>query len=378
MRSSNVVLAAGWNSRIYLWEDMPNKMEVRQYRTFDGHEHDINCMAFQPPQLLASGDFGGCIHVWNIYSGDKRVSIQLDKDEKLNHWDLSVEELLFMPGRVKGGKPRAEAKPGDPLGILMAGVDGSIRLFDVTMMPRSKQVMRVNVTSGSLESVCCMSMDIEQRFFVIGDTSGHVRVWDISKLDMANLPENAEDCFVQIAHFRAHQEGVTSVSVVLMGDKEGSTQGRSYIVAGSSDTTVSMWTTTGVQLGTFGRGGSWDTSDPASWVGVSDDAKALEMDSLYYKSVAADAHEDAGSEEEQPAVDEIFEGLDPAGKVLAQRRMAHILGKTRNPINAGVHSNLLVHGITDVPDDFEEVRVNYGGAHRERKQKGRRTRRGGQ
>lgn len=68
-----------------------------------------------------------------------------------------------------------------------------------------------------------------------------------------------------------------------MGDKEGSTQGRSYIVAGSSDTTVSMWTTTGVQLGTFGRGGSWDTSDPASWVGVSDDAKALEMDSLYYK-----------------------------------------------------------------------------------------------
>lgn len=84
----------------------------------------------------------------------------------------------------------------------MAGVDGSIRLFDVTMMPRSKQVMRVNVTSGSLESVCCMSMDIEQRFFVIGDTSGHVRVWDISKLDMANLPENAEDCFVQIAHFR--------------------------------------------------------------------------------------------------------------------------------------------------------------------------------
>lgn len=72
MRSSNVVLAAGWNSRIYLWEDMPNKMEVRQYRTFDGHEHDINCMAFQPPQLLASGDFGGCIHVWNIYSGTLR------------------------------------------------------------------------------------------------------------------------------------------------------------------------------------------------------------------------------------------------------------------------------------------------------------------
>lgn len=39
-----------------------------------------------------------------LLAGDKRVSIQLDKDEKLNHWDLSVEELLFMPGRVKGGK----------------------------------------------------------------------------------------------------------------------------------------------------------------------------------------------------------------------------------------------------------------------------------
>jgi hypothetical protein len=44
--------------------------------------------------------------------------------------------------------------------------------------------------------------------------------------------------------------------------------------------------------------------------------------------------------------------------------MAHILGKARNPINSGVHSNLMVHGITDVPEDFEEVRTNYGGAHR--------------
>ena len=69
-RSTNVVLAAGWNSKIYLWEDVPGKTEVSQYRTFEnGHEADITCMAFQQPQLLASGDFGGVINIWNIFSG---------------------------------------------------------------------------------------------------------------------------------------------------------------------------------------------------------------------------------------------------------------------------------------------------------------------
>lgn len=69
-RAANVVLAAGWNSKIYLWEDVTGKDEVRHYRTFDhGHDQDITCMAFQSPQLLVSGDFGGLINVWNIYSG---------------------------------------------------------------------------------------------------------------------------------------------------------------------------------------------------------------------------------------------------------------------------------------------------------------------
>ena len=69
-RSTNVILAAGWNSKIYLWEDVPEKSEVTHYRTFEnGHEHDITCMAFQQPQLLATGDLGGVINIWNIYSG---------------------------------------------------------------------------------------------------------------------------------------------------------------------------------------------------------------------------------------------------------------------------------------------------------------------
>jgi len=223
-----------------------------------------------------------------------------------------------------------------------------------------------------------MSIDMEQNYFAIGDTSGHVRVWNISKLDMAQLPpDNVEDCFVEIAHFRAHQEAVTSISVVFNAhDTDSVMKGGSYVVAGSNDTTVTMWTTDGVQLGAFGRGSRWDTLNPATWLGTSDEAKALEMDTLYYKSVQ---HEDSGgSDEEAAEEDEVFQGLDPASKVLAQRRMAHILGKARNPINSGVHSNLMVHGITDVPEDFEEVRTNYGGAHRERKQKGRRGRRAAQ
>lgn len=142
---------------------------------------------------------------------------------------------------------------------------------------------QMEVSSGSLESVCCMTMDPAHKMFAIGDTAGHIRVWDVRKLDMANLTDNAEDCFEEIAFWRAHGECVTSLGIVFQEDGQG------YIVAGSIDCTTTMWSTRGQRVGVFGKNNRWNLDDPSTWMKMDGEVSAVDMDTQYFKARPAAA-----------------------------------------------------------------------------------------
>ena len=56
--------------------------------------------------------------------------------------------------------------------------------------------------------------------------------------------------------------------------------------------------------------------------------------------------------------------MDAASQVLAQRKMAQLLGKKKNVVEPGVHSAITVHGIEHVPESFNDIRAKYGGVNR--------------
>ncbi len=41
-------------------------------------------------------------------------------------------------------RPKPDCKPGDPLGVIMSGGDGCIRLFDISKMPAYSEIMVVS------------------------------------------------------------------------------------------------------------------------------------------------------------------------------------------------------------------------------------------
>lgn len=54
-RGSDAVYAAGWNCKVFVWEDQDEDV-VDEYRTFEGHREDILSMAAYPSKaLLATG-----------------------------------------------------------------------------------------------------------------------------------------------------------------------------------------------------------------------------------------------------------------------------------------------------------------------------------
>ena len=53
---------------------------------------DVQCMAYMAPYMLATGDYGGRICVWNIFTGERRCTLTHEAPE----YQRGVEQLLFL------------------------------------------------------------------------------------------------------------------------------------------------------------------------------------------------------------------------------------------------------------------------------------------
>lgn len=58
-------------------------------------------MAFQAPHMLATGDYGGRICVWNIFTGERRCTLNHEAPE----YQKAVEQLLFLRAPTPQASP---------------------------------------------------------------------------------------------------------------------------------------------------------------------------------------------------------------------------------------------------------------------------------
>lgn len=97
---------------------------VEEYKTLEGHKDDILAMdAFLDHALLATGDYEGRINVWNINSGERRMSMF----HKADRFENSVEALQWLP--ISSDVP--EGRHIAPMLLLSSGADSIIRVWHV-------------------------------------------------------------------------------------------------------------------------------------------------------------------------------------------------------------------------------------------------------
>ncbi|KAG2498385.1 hypothetical protein HYH03_003644 [Edaphochlamys debaryana] len=358
-RNADAVYAAGWNCKVFVWDDMETTSGVvEEHRTFEGHREDILTMAASPQrQLLATGDYEGRINVYHLFTGEKRTSLF----HRAERYESSVERLCWIlpPPKNKGAgagsgsgnpfaQPRAAptgsgsgagtgsnanegptgptpsaaaanlaAQSNGPVILASFGGDGLMRVWLIGAT--GKLLATLPAAQGRLDVVTAAAASPEQDHLVAGDTAGHVRVWDLrGGVDTSSM-QACRDSFKPRAHWLAHNAGINSLSIV---------PGRGIVVVASKDCNCSLWDLDGCLVGVLGEH-SWQLDKRKSWQdprGEKRKPPLAENANLYLAepepapgTAAADTETEAGgaaAKAKPPPVgpDGVLIGADAAGK----------------------------------------------------------------
>ncbi|GAB4819533.1 hypothetical protein N2152v2_006579 [Parachlorella kessleri] len=265
-----LVLATGWSRHVCIWEDSDERV-ISEYRRLQQHGADVLCMACLDGRVVATGDFEANVKVCDLRTGVCLANMSYDGQQ----WERAVDKLAFLPASVKSG--------GHPL-LLGCGQDGLIKVWQLQLQveeavgsapPRPSTtpaapaaaaaaqapgcevhlVVELRATQRSQDCVTAVAVDAEGSRLITGDSSGHVRVWDVGCIDVAAGRQAAAASFKVLAMWRAREAAIVSAQHIPQ---------RNLLLLASHDSTVSMWTLQGGLVGVFGQH-SWSLDDPASW-----------------------------------------------------------------------------------------------------------------
>uniref|UniRef100_A0A7S0WPJ8 EF-hand domain-containing protein n=1 Tax=Chlamydomonas leiostraca TaxID=1034604 RepID=A0A7S0WPJ8_9CHLO len=360
-RESDAVYAAGWGGKVYVWEDDDDDHDtITSYRTYEGHREDVTHMAAFPERaLLATGDYEGRITVWGLFNGEKRLSLF----HRAERYETSIEKLMWVPvtrpgstagsSRSGGTDSARQTQSGGtgPMLLLSCGGDGLMRVWQITTV--GKLLCTLPGAQGRLEQVTAICADRAYSHVVVGDSAGHIRVWDLRAGIDTSTPDALRASFKQRCHWRAHRTAVLGVDCV-PGE-------RPLIVAGSRDHNVTIWTYDGGMLGTLGDD-VWVLDDLRTWR----DPDALdvepimgETDNLYLQVPKEDADEDEEGgrgrrgKAADPAAELDLTSLQLVNALITEKRSKAREAAITQPM--GLHSQLHVHDLQPVPGNVREL-----------------------
>ncbi|KAG9390326.1 EF-hand domain pair [Carpediemonas membranifera] len=254
---------AGWDRHVSLYADNEANHDAKvipPMRVIGPHADDITCMAFHPPNILVTGVYGGHFYVWNSDSTflrfifdatGKRVrlgvpanSTPAGTDGYLDKVDESLGVVSVFFAEHLGGH------------LLTVCDDDYLRLWSISHDQSVKKGAILIATARLARSVTSVTLSESNEVLITGHSSGRVRTWSTFALSefLRDNPVHAdiEPCTAPVARMRsfpAHRSAV--VTVDYLATPSGSDE--PFILTGSKDTRVKLWTLGGKHLGSFGQ-----------------------------------------------------------------------------------------------------------------------------
>ena len=115
------------------------------------------------------------------------------------------------------------------------------------------------------EEVTTIATDPENHHVFTGDSAGHVRVFDVSGLNLSGVDATGSatdpsSTVVELGAWRPHRRAVASIEYL---------PSRRLLMIASVDARVDLWTLEGARVGVFGRPATWNTrGEPRRTPGV--------------------------------------------------------------------------------------------------------------
>ncbi|CAG9462107.1 unnamed protein product [Pedinophyceae sp. YPF-701] len=255
--SGQFLVSVGWNKKVTFYDDSSGgPREQAPMRELRGHKADILCLALGPNNILVTGSDDGAILLWNLESGT--IKRRFDAPAPKTHHGAAA------PGAVsplQGTERSIEALAflRDKLGFvfLSAGGDRHVRFWN-----SSSGALILDRPTGHRagESITALAVTLDNAAVATGDSAGFIKVWDISRLDSRRQVTSRDEATAtmrEIAFFRAHQKGLTSVAFADL-------DGKQFLLTASRDCRVALWSKEGALIGAFGKD-VWDVNDAGTW-----------------------------------------------------------------------------------------------------------------
>ena len=259
-------VSVGWGRDVWMWPDRREERGQAHPRRLVGHTEDILCVAFCPPNLLFSGAYDGTLISHSIESGaiNKRVPPKRRDDAAIESGDpvafahsLAIETMVVLD-------PQRQVLPESAL--VCGTADGYLSIYSTSSM----QLLDEIHACAPGEGVNHLCMEASTTFVVTGDSSGRIKVWDVSNLGKRWPTEREFRYMALMSHFdvpsmgsttllyswRAHPRGICHVEYLT---------GIDGVITASSDCTVRMWTLSGEQVGVFGQSQAWTLGMRDRW-----------------------------------------------------------------------------------------------------------------
>nr|XP_022317228.1 WD repeat-containing protein on Y chromosome-like isoform X7 [Crassostrea virginica] len=298
-----IIISVGWSRKIAEYDDSdPDNMYIPANLGWKGgqiHQDDILSMDHAPPNYLATGGYDGEIAVWDtetekmflrLRKGQqadilkkieamKEMSV-LSKNSMATESQLSADDHPLSPTKVARPNsrhrkshrvPRGQPSPVDKLLFLPTRLTS--KTSDAAMLISSEagylhwwalfgakhEVGYFYAPDNKDESVLGLCTDPSNNTLYTGDTTGHIKAWDISGYCRHAEENRIKTSPELVGSWRAHDSSIVSLEFIEHEDG-------SYIVSASTDQTARLWSTEGHYVGTFGQKKSWNLKNKSTWV----------------------------------------------------------------------------------------------------------------
>ncbi|XP_067224900.1 cilia- and flagella-associated protein 337 [Chanodichthys erythropterus] len=248
----NQLLATGWSRLITQYSiEFSKDIYVKADLSWkSGHQHREDILAMDHCLglgLLATGSYDGEIIIWTLALQKPLTRLQRSQQGKVH---LPIHRLLFLQKRAQQSHLRSGA-------VLLSSQAGSVCWWSICG-PRHKHG-QFYVPDEFNKRVMGLSTDQENSLLVTGDSTGSIKVWDISHYALsAEDVESAKELPPLLHSWRGHERAIVSSEVLVY-------ESQLFVLSASVDRRTCLWTREGACVGCFGQEQQWDLSNPDTY-----------------------------------------------------------------------------------------------------------------
>ncbi|KAM9190042.1 cilia- and flagella-associated protein 337 isoform 1-T1 [Dugong dugon] len=239
------------------------------------HRDDILCVAFLPPQTLATGSYDGEIVLWNNSTENAHHALHPDYQRLLKSKLDAEPHKLLSADRNSSPTPTADqvtlrAYPSEVdtegnnavmrlcflvarkniavtegANLVSCGGSGYVRFWDTF----KKQLLAEFLAHSGAGSII-MSIDKLNRYLVTGDLDGWVKVWNIEDYCLNSSQNKVTQPPPLIRSFQPHEDRISCLEMCELW-------GRSLIISSSADCSISVTDVCSSPIWSFGQAKHW-------------------------------------------------------------------------------------------------------------------------